>query len=172
MAVDLSDFVDVLRREINPPGSALFDEVLDEELTGHLADAFWEARLDGLVKAWTADEDGIVEPLKVGGSELGREWVALLVLYAGIRMLRNHLMNQQTTFRAEAGPVSFETQSSATVLAELLKQLQATKLRLLEMGQDASLDAIVDGYTVRMLCPGSYGGFLAGLFHELRPVAF
>lgn len=170
MAVDLSDFTDVLRREITPPGTTLFAAVTDAELTSYLADAFWEARLDGLLDSWSSDEDGLVTSESSGGADLPRDRVALIVLYAGIRMLRNHLMNVGTHFRAVAGPVEFETKNSANLLTDMLAQLKETKHRLLdkegELWGNTSV-YVTDGYSVRNASQGAYFGFLDDYFASL-----
>lgn len=162
MAVDLGEYADVLDREINPPGSSVIS-LTEEQLTAYLADAFWEARLDGFLASWTADVTGMVEPVKEGGEDLPRDQVALIVLYAGIRILRNVVLNTSTRFSAKAGPVEFETQNSATVLSDMLDILRETKARLLEEDVASSV-ALIDGLTVRSLSPGAYGGYLADLY--------
>src|SRR4051812_13836833 len=123
MAVDLSDYVDTLRREVTPPGSITFATVSDDVFTGYLADAFWEVKLDGFNEAYVCDADGIVIPLGdpqvsnvangftpsdyVDGVDMPRDQVALVCLYAGIKILRNKLMEANTRIRAKAGPVEF-----------------------------------------------------------------
>jgi hypothetical protein len=121
MAIDLFELVEPLRREVSPPGEDLFPNGSDEEFFGNLQDAFWEARLDGLLTNYT-ESDGSVVPIS-GTTELGRELQQLVVLYAGIRIVRNQLRALNTTFRAQAGPVEFETQKSAQLLKGLLDEL-------------------------------------------------
>lgn len=132
MAVDLSDYVSSLRREVTPLGSDLFSGVTDAQWTAYLTDSFWEARLDGFLQAWTADEDGLVLPVAPNTTDLPREQIAAIVIYAGVRVLRNRILNLNTSFRSKAGPVEYEVQNSATMLVEMLKQLKAAKDRLLE----------------------------------------
>lgn len=132
MAVDLSEFVDSLKREVTPPGNDLFDGVNDDVFTGYLSDAFWEARLDGFIPRWTCDIDGLVTPIEDNGDEFPRELVGLLILYAGIKILRNRIMTLNTAFRSKAGPVEYEVENSANVLTELLKQLAQRREELLE----------------------------------------
>ena len=173
MAVDLADFVPSLRREVTPPGSDLFTDVSDDVFTGYLADAFWEARLDGFLAKWTADEDGIVTPAASGTPELTRDLVALIILYAGIKVLRNKILNTNTTFRATAGPVEFETQNSATMLVELLKQLKASKDRILDLVADSGFTPVelIDAYAVRQFSNTSYYGLEGTIFGELDQLA-
>lgn len=159
MAVDLSEYAPTLRREVTPLGSTLFESITDTQLTPYLTDAFWEARLDGFLDGYTADEDGIVEPTETGGEDLSLAGVALIVLYAGIKILRNRILNMNTGFRAKAGPVEFEQQNSATMLAEMLKQLRDRKNQLLDRADVVGTDVIlVDAYSVRLLSSASYDG--------------
>lgn len=171
MAVDLIDYVPSLKREVQPPGSTLFAGVTDSEWVGYLSDAFWEARLDGLLEGFVvegydpqAPEDSTIAPV-AGGAEIDGRSMALVVLYAGIKVLRNRILNMQVGFRAKAGPVEFEQNgASATVLTEMLKQLRTTKDRILE-----ELDAtgvitnvvMLDTYSTRLYGAdqlGYYGG--------------
>lgn len=129
MAVDLSDLVESVRRETSPPGSDVFPNSSDDDWLGQLRDSFWEAKLYGFFGDYT-ESDGIVFP--IGGSQdLGRDMQQLIVLFAGIRSIRMQLANQNSVFRAKAGAVEFETQSSANVMNTVLKQLQ-DKVTLLQ----------------------------------------
>ena len=168
MAVDLVDYVPSLRREIQPPGSTMFDATVlsDADAVGYLADAFWEARLDGFVLGYKTYPDGPVDvatqivPVVTTGADIPRQDLALVVLYAGIKILRNRILNMNTSFRAKAGPVEFEQQNSATMLAEMLKQLKATKDRILEALDDVDGTGVLvlDAYSTRVFQPISYGG--------------
>ena len=159
MAVDLADYVDSLKREVIPVGSNLFGDLGDDIWVGHLSDAFWEARLDGFMQGYVADEDGVITP-ESGSTDLDRRFVALIVLYAGIRVLRNRILNMNTGFRAKAGPVEFEQQNSATMLAEMLKQLRSTKDRILEELDDFDATGVLylDAFSTRVLDSASYWG--------------
>lgn len=168
MAVDLSDFVESLRREVTPPGSDLFQTVGDDVFTGYLADAFWEARLDGFMGKWVTDEDGIVTPLDPLGVDLPREMVGLIVLYASIKILRNRIMNLNTSFRSKAGPVEYEVQNSANLLTELLKQLAARKEQILDAVENLPTPTFYfDAYTTRQSDAGAYWGELSGYLTSL-----
>jgi len=161
MAVDLYDHVPSLLREVNPPGIDVFTAATEDDMVGYLSDAFWEASLDGFVQDWTCDEEGLITPLEVGGEDLPRAQVSLIILYAGIKVLRNRILNLNTQFSAKAGPVEFEQQNSATMLVEQLKQLKATKDRLLEtVDGGMALDAAVDALSVRSYSGLSYWGGL------------
>lgn len=154
-AVDLSDFVDVLRREVTPAGTTT--AVSDDELAGYLADAFWEARLDGFLLGYEADEDGLVTATSAS-MDFPRQDVALCVLYAGVRILRNQILNTKTAFRAKSGANEFEQQNSATMLAEMLKQLRSTKDRLIEQIRDQTPVHAFDALSTRLFNGMSYYG--------------
>lgn len=160
MSVDLADYVESLKREVTPIGADPFAGINDSVWVGYLSDAFWEARLDGFVVGYTADTDGLITPEVTGDPDLNRRYVALIVLYAGIKVLRNKILNMNTSFRAKAGPVEFEQQNSATMLVEMLKQLRATKDRILEELDDAEVSGVVelDAFSIRMFNSGSYWG--------------
>lgn len=168
MAVDLGDYIPSLKREVTPPGSDLFSGVDDATWRGYLADAFWESRLDGFLGGFTSDESGLVTATD-GGDDITRDLVGLVILYAGIKVLRNRIMNLDTSFRTQAGPVEFEVQKSANLLTEMLKQLKEHKDRILD---DVNLGPTetyyFDGYTQRNFDGESYFGerdleYLAGL---------
>lgn len=178
MAVELKDFIGSLRREVTPLGTAMPTTgpgaVTDEELTAYLADAFWEARLDGFCTGYACDEDGTVDPVNrdgavdPGGPDLGREQVALIIIYAGLRILRMQVVNTRSAFRAKAGPVEYEEQNAATMLAEMLKQLQGTKDRLIaQADSDDDLTHVFgfDAFSTRLFDADSY----AGSVHLLEP---
>lgn len=169
MAVDLIDYVDALKREIQPPGSDLFAGVTDNDWVGYLGDAFWEARLDGFLEKWVATEHGAgditIDPVNPGSAEIPRQYIALVVLYAGIRVLRNRILNTNTGFRAKAGPVEFEQQNSANLLSEMLKQLKATKDRIIESLENQAVAdlpgggvLLLDAFSARLFTPGYYFG--------------
>lgn len=146
MAVDLFDLVESLKREVSTPGSTVLGE--DDEYLGHLQDSFWEVRLDGMLAGYV-ETDGSVSPIS-GTTELGRDLQQLVVLYAGIRIVRNELRQLKTVFRSKAGPVEFETQQAATVLTEILKELREKRhtvlSRLSDLGSAESfyIDAVIE----------------------------
>lgn len=159
MSVDLSDYTTVLKRAINPPGTDLFSSMTDDELAGYLADAFWEASLDGFLHAWACDEDGVVTPVDSSGADLPRADVSLIVLYASIKMLRNKILNTPTVFQAGAGGATFERQYSANMLTEVLQQLKDAKEKIIERSNVwGSLDLAIDGFSTRLFSGMSYYG--------------
>jgi hypothetical protein len=168
MAVDLIDLVPSLKREVEPPGSNVFASVTDAQWVGYLADAFWEARLDGFLTGYIVQGvDPLVTAPPIPGEviptsgtvEVDRAQLALVVLYAGIKILRNRILNMNTGFRAKAGGVEFEQQNSATMLAEMLKQLRATKDRIIDALDAGETDVMVlDAFSTRVLSTSSYYG--------------
>lgn len=122
MAVDLNDLILPLTREVNPPGSNLYPDAVDDDWLGQLQDSFWEAKLYGFFGNFT-EADGLVSPI-TGTTDLERTLQQLIVLFAGIRSIRMKMVNLNTLFRAKAGPVEFETQNSANLLNTIMKQLQ------------------------------------------------
>lgn len=150
MAVDLGDLIETLRREVSQPGAetSTFPDATDDTFLGHLQDAFWEARLDGMLAGYD-ETDGSVSPEDVDDVELSRDLQQLVVLYAGIRIIRNQLLAMNTNFRAKAGSVEFETAKSASVLKGILEELQKRRntvlVRLSDLGavEDAYIDAVI-----------------------------
>lgn len=159
MSIDLADYIESLKREVTPLGTTMFSGVTSSQWLGYLTDAFWEARLHGFMVGYQADEDGEITPVS-GTTDLPLQYVALCVLYAGVKILRNKVLNTQTKFRAKAGPVEFEQEAGATMLAEMLKSLQATKDQVLEELNDAEATSVLvlDGYSTRLFSPASYYG--------------
>lgn len=176
MSVDLSDYVDALRREISPPGSTTFSSVGDDVMAGYLADAFWEVRLDGFMEPYSCDSAGIILPINdpqvtAGATDytptaydpkrdIARSEIALICLYAGIKIIRNRLMEQASRFRAKAGPVEFERDYSANLLVEMLKELQNTRTRLLFLRTYNADVELIDAFSARSASAVSYSGYL------------
>ena len=124
MAIDLGNLIESLQREVSPPGTDLFPDATDDEYFGYLQDSFWEMKLDGIepFDNYTEDGNGIVTPID-GDTDLSRDLQQLVVLYGGIRIVRNAMRNINTLFRTKAGPVEYETQQSAQVLKSILDDL-------------------------------------------------
>lgn len=174
MAVDLGDLVESLMREVNPLGGDAFTNATEDMYLGYLQDAFWEARLDGItvLSAWD-EADGSVTPITVGGADITRDLQQLLVFIAGVRIIRNQLINLNTSFRAKAGPVEYETEQSGNLLIALLKDLQGQRniilTRLSDVGAVPSyyFDALVErefslGLGLSDYPSAGYGGSSSG----------
>ncbi len=134
MAVDLSDLIESLQREVSQPGAetTTFPDANDDVYLGHLSDGFWEAVLDGVISGYT-EADGIVTPLDEDDDDLSRELQQLVVIYAGMRINKNQLTAMDTLFRAKAGPVEYETQKAASVLKAQWDYLVARKAYILSV---------------------------------------
>lgn len=157
----LGDLVDSLKREVAVPGTfdTVFPNTGDDDLEAALLDAFAQAQLDGLFTDNTATDDGIVTP------DLSRGAQALVVIYAGVRMLTAELINRRAHTRYEAKGAVFEQDYGASVLVQALKDLAAKKAQILvqiQMGQRAAVGiTMVDGYVVRAtdFYRGEFGGY-------------
>lgn len=175
MAVDLLDYAPALRREITPLGTDIFEDVTDEDLVGYLTDAFWEARLEGLIPYYIADENGVVvSEIDHTFPDIPREQITIVVIYAGIRILRNRLINTNTSQRYTAGPVEYETSNSAAAIVEMLRQLNEAKKRFIELAQEAremTGVTLIDAFSVRRLSDASYNGLLATVYGEVGQIA-
>jgi len=145
VAVDLFNLVEPLKREVQPPGSDLFPDSTDDDWLGSLTDAFWEVRLYGFLYGYEENAsarggdpafgEGIVTPHGVEATyddptgwsdeDLSRELQQLVVLWAGWKIVLTRMSALQTLFRAQAGPVEYETQYAASVLKNVLDQLKA-----------------------------------------------
>jgi hypothetical protein len=145
MAVDLFDLVDPLKREVNPPGSDVFPGATDDDWFGSLTDSFWEVRLYGMLEGWEENAaarggppqftEGKITPVGAADDydaptgysteDLGRDLQQLIVVWAGYKIVLARMGSLNTLFRAQAGPVQYETQQAASVLKGLLDTLKA-----------------------------------------------
>ena len=119
-----AELVESTQRAIALPGGTL-DDFDADELEGHIRDGFWNARLDGVLTGYT-EADGVFTP------EMGDIDAALLRFWTTYGILFNRFTDLDTLFRAQAGPVEFETQRSAQLLRDLLADLKARKKELLD----------------------------------------
>lgn len=148
MAVPLANLVPYLKAEINPPGVELYPNTTDAAFIQMLANGFWEARLNGLMAGYEESAGSIV-PIS-GTVDLGREMQQLVVLYTAYRIVLTNFQNMSSIFRAQAGPVSFETQKHATVLKTVLDALRLRMSGLLDsVGDDTTSVAVFDAYLAR-----------------------
>lgn len=129
MATDLTDLVDPLKRTVAVPGTfaAVYKTTSDSDLIGSLMDAFAQAQLDGFFGSQTLDIDA--ETITPDLSAAGR---AVVVSYAAEAIVTAQLMSLKTRVAYEAGPVKYATEQSASVLAQILKALQARRTGLQE----------------------------------------
>lgn len=120
--VDLTDIIPDLITELTVPGVVSFADATDDEWLGHLRSGFWEAVLDGIIVGYT-EADGLVSPLADGGPVMSRELQQVIIYYAGLRVIRNRMIDIKTKSKQVAGPVSVETEQSAMVLKSLVDEL-------------------------------------------------
>lgn len=134
---DLADLVEPLKRAVAVPGTFtdVFPSTSDEDLAALLADAFAEARLDGFLSGFTLDLN-----LNTTTPDLQSSHTALLVIYGAYRILINEVRNRNTRFAAKAGPTEYETEQTASMLNEVLRQLGAKKKDILEQARLGELD--------------------------------
>lgn len=138
MALDLSDLIETLKREVNPPGQSVLTAG-DDEWLGRLMDAFWDGRIDGLFAGYVVDDDGLVQTVPPGGDDMPRETGQAIVFLAAYNALYQQFMQLRTQFRAQSGDNVFEYQLSAQVLKELAASLKERRnillYRLSDIGQ-------------------------------------
>jgi hypothetical protein len=168
MAIDLINLVDPLKREVNPPGTDLYPNAIDDDWAGALNNAFWEVRLYGFLIGYEENAasrggpvefvENIVTPLGVAADyddptgynpqDLSRELQQLIVLWAAYKIVLNRMASLNTTFRTKAGPVEYETQNAASVLKSVLDALHdRIELILKTLPQTAGtvvFDAIIE----------------------------
>lgn len=126
---DLTLHVGWLKREVAVPGTfrSLFPTITDDDLAAALVDGLYRAKLDGWLPTVNADPDTFQ-----ADQPLASEAIAVIVLYTAIKFVQNQITNMPTGQRYEApGGIVVDTQRSASVLAERLKQLHAEKKDLL-----------------------------------------
>lgn len=147
---NLGDLIEPLKRQIAVPGDydEQFPNTDDDGLLATLADSFGQAQLDGFFAASSLDllTTDVTPELSLGEG-------ALLVLYAGIRIIQSKLRQTNLTAgaRYKAGAVEYETSVSANYLTAELASLEALKKRLLQQGQSGNTTAFFgDGYLSRM----------------------
>lgn len=130
MAVDLGDLIENLTAMVNPPGANLWPDAVDDDWILRLQNGFWAAVLDGLITGYT-EADGLIEPTS-GSTDISRDLQQIVVIYGAMDTVLNEIRNLNTSLRAKAGPVEFETQKSANTLRDILKELQYRRSLLLD----------------------------------------
>lgn len=134
-AVDVSDLIDQLKSSVNPPGTNLFPDALESDWVNNLRNGFWEATLDGVIIGYTEDE-GAITPITPGTVDFPKDLQQLTILYAGVTIIRNYIMNMKSVFRTVAGPVEYEVQFSAQVLKSILDELVRKRSIILQRLSD------------------------------------
>lgn len=134
MPTSLASLIPMFDREVNAPGVPQFSDISGGQQLGYIEDGFWDIRLAGMLKSYTVVlGENLPTPLTTGAKyftdsssqteDLEEKYWMMIVLFAGFRLLRLKIMNLAVNFKAEAGPVSYEQQASATVLRALLDSL-------------------------------------------------
>lgn len=144
---DLNDLVEPLKRELAVPGEydTIFPNTSDDDLLNSLADGFSEAQLDGYFSDYTLDlETFETDPdVSAGGG-------ALIVIYAGMRIIRAQMRALTLTEKYQAGNVSYEVGRSANLLREELRYLEQRKADLVRQASNAGADTTqYDNYFTR-----------------------
>lgn len=134
MTTPITDLIPMFDREINVPNASQITASAGQKL-GYIEDGFWDARLSGLLPKFTVVDGADTDPPGTTGTKyftdastksqsLDQQYWMMIVIFAGYRLLRLRIMQLAVNFTAEAGPVSYEQQASATVLRALLENLQ------------------------------------------------
>jgi|JI10StandDraft_1071094.scaffolds.fasta_scaffold397839_2 hypothetical protein len=119
--VDLGELIPDLEVTLSYPGQTATLEAVDpEEWLIRLRNAFWTAYLEGLITDYSCDDDGIVSHVSNANETFSRDMQQIVVIYCGINVVQNQLMQIKTKFKAKAGPVEYETEQSASILKGLL----------------------------------------------------
>lgn len=152
LPTDLADHVEWFKREVAVPGtfSSLFPTTNDDDLAAALVDGLYRAKLDGWLPGVDADPDSFETSV-----ELTQTAVAIIIVYAAIKFVQNQITNMPTKQRYEApGGIVSDTERSASVLTERLKELQDERKGLLELRgltnrRQPTFVRMFDGYEVR-----------------------
>ena len=147
---DLADLIDPLKRELAVPGDfdTVFPNTGDQDLLDSLADGFAEAQLDGYFATYDLDLDTyLTDPdySAAGGS--------LIIIYAGMRIIRAQMRAINLSEKYNAGPVSYEIERSSTLLREELKYLVQRRDDLINQATkgNGSTTFTFDSYFTRSL---------------------
>lgn len=133
---DLAELVESLKRAVAVPGTFfdVFPSTTDDDLTATLADAFAEAQLDGFLSTVELD---LGTNITTPDLELSHQ--ALVVIYAGYRILVNEVRNRKNRTNYVAGPVQAEEEQTASMLNEVLRQLGERKKDLVARAERGEL---------------------------------
>lgn len=129
---DIADLVEPLKREVAVPGTfdTVYPNTSDVDLEGALADAFGAAQIYGFFLEQTIS-DLDVDPVEIT-PDLSSAGKAVVVIFAAERILVSQIMSLKQRVLYEAGPVKYETENSASVLVEILKQMRLRRTAIME----------------------------------------
>lgn len=128
---DLSVLVPSLKRALAVPGEfeTVYPNTYDEDLTATLADGYAKAQLYGFFDTGTLDPiAGTVEP------DLTPAEGMLVVLFSSIEVVRTRIRELRTRVAYRAGPTEYAAEQSASVLTQVLKDLEAQRNDLMALG--------------------------------------
>lgn len=134
---NVADLVEPLKREVAVPGTfdSVYPNTTDTDLEGSLADAFGTAQISGyFLDQVISDLDDDPVTVTPDLSPAGR---ALVVIFAAERILTSQIMSLKQRVAYEAGPVKYETENSATVLVEILKQMRLRREAIVKAAESA-----------------------------------
>jgi hypothetical protein len=158
MSTPLTDLIPMFNREIDIPGTGIIITSASAKL-GYIEDGFWDIRLAGMLSGFTVALGETLTPPGTTGDkyftdqdtlseDLEQKFWMMVTIFAGFRVLRLKVMQLAVNFTAEAGPVSYEQQASATVLRALLDSLERRVAELKELYSDlipANVFVVMDG---------------------------
>lgn len=165
---DLATLVESLKREVAIPGQfeAEYPGVDDEALEATLADAFGEAQLQGFF----LDLSLPAEPPYLTSQDLSAAGSALVVIFAGMRLLRHKLRAASQSQRFKAGPVEYQTASMTSVIKDELASLRSRLDDLILQGRRSGRSVQVSDTYATRICNGQVTSYAFGGFYpyELR----
>ena len=165
---DLAELIGPLQREVAIPGTFgdTFPSTSDEDLVATLADGFAEAQLQGFFTDMTLEITEGVETTYSTDKDLSAAGGALVVLFAAQRLMRPMLTSSATGAKYKAGPVEYETSSSAMVIREVLRQFSDRISALITDGKRSGRSvSVLDSYAQR-IASGRTSVYGLGGFHD------
>ena len=155
---DVADLRESFKREVAVPGEFVkyFPDTHDVDIDGIIMDAFGQCQLDSFFGNMTLDVNtGFIVP------DLSTAGAALVIFYAGARVIRNRIRELRTT-RYVAGPVVAETQLAISALVEELKSIEVRRTHFIQNALSQSRAAstyVMDTYPSRGTLYGSFYGY-------------
>ena len=151
-SIDLEDLIPDLVFELNTPGVDIYASVSTDEWVARLRNAFWEAHLNGFMDGWT-EAEGLISRLNdPTAAAMTRDQQQLIILHAGMAVVRSELRSINTLESYKAGPVAYEVQKSSQVLRALLQEMTDRMHYLLQRLADTGIARdiyYIDSYTAR-----------------------
>lgn len=149
--MDLANLVPSLQRALAAPGEfdTFFPDSTPDDLAGTLADGLAEAQLDGFLSAISLNVTDNSTDL-----DLAVPQQALVILYSAARVLAARVSNLKNRTHYKANGVEADSEQSASVLVELLRETAARKKQLLDdarTGRAATFFSMTDLYVAKSL---------------------